>query len=117
MTGAISQDWERCQFPFVLDEKSHGCSGRSGRKAVEKGVKVSLSRRSVEVRASRAVGLRWQAALFGSFGIDRLDELGSAAGRGSAGPGEDSGNHRRIFDSGDDLKALCSAFSAIQAHY
>src|SRR5215831_17593591 len=22
MTGAISQDWESCQFPFVLDEKS-----------------------------------------------------------------------------------------------
>jgi hypothetical protein len=21
MTGAISQDWESCQFPFVLDEK------------------------------------------------------------------------------------------------
>jgi len=60
MAGAISQDWERCQFPFVLDEKNHGCSGRSGRKAVEKGMKGSLLRRSVEVRASRAVGLRWQ---------------------------------------------------------
>src|ERR687892_2238050 len=22
MTGAISRDWESCQFPFVLDEKS-----------------------------------------------------------------------------------------------
>ena len=45
MAGAISQDWERCQFPFVLDEKTHGCSGRSGRKAVEKGMKGSLLRR------------------------------------------------------------------------
>jgi hypothetical protein len=22
MTGAISRDWESCQFPFVLDEKA-----------------------------------------------------------------------------------------------
>ena len=40
MTGAISQDWESCQFPFVLDEKPTfvpgGSAGEgSGRKRVE----------------------------------------------------------------------------------
>src|SRR5262245_8658639 len=42
MTGAISQDWESCQFPFVLDAKSHGCSGRSGRTAAGRGAKGPL---------------------------------------------------------------------------
>src|SRR5215813_11360451 len=27
MTGAISQDWESCQFPFVLDEKATVVAG------------------------------------------------------------------------------------------
>jgi len=60
MTGAISQDWESCQFPFVLDEKSAivpiGSAGE--RPEARTG---SLWRRSVELRVSRAVGLRWQA--------------------------------------------------------
>jgi|SRR5262245_39146023 len=34
----------------------------------------------------RGLALASGFALFRSFGIDRLDELGSAAGRGSAGP-------------------------------
>src|SRR5215470_14854125 len=60
MTGALSQDWESCQFPFVLDEKSAivpiGSAGE--RPEARTG---SLWRRSVELRVSRAVGLRWQA--------------------------------------------------------
>jgi len=60
MTGAISHDWESCQFPFVLDEKSAivpiGSAGE--RPEARTG---SLWRRSVELRVSRAVGLRWQA--------------------------------------------------------
>ena len=43
MTGAISRDWESCQFPFVLDEKAtvvpvrliHGFSRYSGVKAIK----------------------------------------------------------------------------------
>src|SRR5215831_5192664 len=60
MTGAISQDWESCQFPFVLDEKSANVPiGSAGeRREARTG---SLWRRSVELRVSRAVGLRWQA--------------------------------------------------------
>jgi hypothetical protein len=50
MAGAIAQDWESYQFPFVLDEKATVVA--SGRKAVEKGVKGPLSRRSVELRAA-----------------------------------------------------------------
>src|SRR5262245_52206297 len=37
MTGAISRDWESCQFPFVLDEKATvvagGAVGKRSRKA------------------------------------------------------------------------------------
>jgi hypothetical protein len=36
MTGAISRDWESCQFPFVLDEKATvvagGAVGKRSRK-------------------------------------------------------------------------------------
>src|SRR5215472_19321151 len=60
MTGAIARDRERCQFPSVLDEKSAivpiGSAGE--RPEARTG---SLWRRSVELRVSRAVGLRWQA--------------------------------------------------------
>src|SRR5215813_5522276 len=87
MTGAISQDWESCQFPFVLDEKSAivpiGSAGE--RPEARTG---SLWRRSVELRVSRAVGLRWQRfSAVTLFGIDRLDEPGHAAGRGMIDPG------------------------------
>src|SRR5262245_32331318 len=81
--------------------KSHGCSGRSGRKAVEKGVKGSLSCRSVEVRASRAVGLRWQAVLLCSDRLDLIDSTSWGARRGAgwqAQMAEDLDDHRRIFD-------------------
>ena len=67
MAGAIAQDRESCQFPFVLvlDEKPTVVPvGSAGERAGDKR-KVSLWRRSVEVRASGAVGLRWQA-VFGS---------------------------------------------------
>jgi hypothetical protein len=60
MAGAIAQDRQRCQFPFVVDEKPTfvpGGSAGSGREARERFVRS----RSLEVRASGAVGLRWQA--------------------------------------------------------
>jgi hypothetical protein len=62
MAGVISQDRERCQFLFhflknpLLYRAARAESGREARTG-------SLWRRSVELRVSRAVGLRWQAVL------------------------------------------------------
>src|SRR5215510_5289989 len=70
-------------IPFLLDEKSTVVTGPLGRRAVGRQAKGFLWRRSVELRASGAVGLRWQAA-FGSsdrLGIDRFDAPAHAAGR------------------------------------
>ena len=50
--------------------KNPGCTGRLGRRAVGRHPKGSIWRRSDELRASGAVGLRWQAS-FGSS--DRLE--------------------------------------------
>ena len=69
MTGAISQDRERCQFLFCLMKNPplyRSARPESGREARER----FLWRRSLELRASGAVGLRWQA-VFGSS--DRLE--------------------------------------------
>jgi hypothetical protein len=70
MTGAISQDRQSCQFLFLLDEKPTvvpvGAAGE-GSKCARTG---SLWSRSLELRASGSVGLRWQA-VFGSS--DRLE--------------------------------------------
>jgi hypothetical protein len=57
-------------IPVLLDEKSTVVPGPLGRRAVGRQAKGFLWRRSVELRASDAVGLRWQAA-FGSS--DRLE--------------------------------------------
>src|SRR5262245_61748146 len=65
----ISHDRQSCQFLFCL-MKIHCCTGPLGRRAVGRQAKGFLWRRSVELRASGAVGLRWQAA-FGSS--DRLE--------------------------------------------
>ena len=87
MTGAISQDWESCQFPFVLDEKSTVVPVRlageqsGGKRKVSYGEAQSNSDRAAP---SACVGRRFSAVTL--FGIDRLDEPGHAAGRGSTGP-------------------------------
>jgi hypothetical protein len=60
MTGATSQDRERCQFLFWL-MKNPMFAGRLGRRAVGRRAKGSLGRRSVELRASGAISLHWQA--------------------------------------------------------
>jgi hypothetical protein len=85
MAGAISMDkilWIRflndlfygrsyiaapaeLSIPFLLDEKSTVVPVCLARRAVGRQAKGFLWRRSVELRASGAVGLRWQAA-FGS---------------------------------------------------
>jgi hypothetical protein len=87
MAGAIAQDRESCQFPFVLDEKPTLLPVGSTRKR-------SVSAREVPDRTahsnseragpSACVGKRVSAIRLTR--IDRLDELGRAAGRGSAGP-------------------------------
>src|SRR5262245_25773203 len=86
LCGAISQDWESCQFPFVLvlDEKATVVAGGAVGKRSRKFFIAPLGRSQSEPR--RRLALASGFALFRSFGIDRLDELGSAAGRGLAGP-------------------------------
>src|SRR5262245_36626886 len=61
VAGAISQPRQSCQFLFCL-MKIHCCTGPLGRRADGRQAKGFLWRRSVELRASGAVGLRWQAA-------------------------------------------------------
>jgi hypothetical protein len=88
MTGATSQDRQSCQFLFLLDEKTHCCSGRCGRRGVEMRadwfVMEPLARTQSERlrRLALASGIR----LLRSFGINRLDASGSVAGRGIVGP-------------------------------
>ena len=52
-------------IPFLLAEKPTVVLVGSAGEAVGRGAKGSLGRRSLELRASGAVGLRWQA-VFGS---------------------------------------------------
>src|SRR5215472_5987484 len=64
MTGAISQDRQRCQFPFVLDEKPTVVperSAESGQEARERFFMEQLAR----TQSAWRVGLRGQA-IFGS---------------------------------------------------
>src|SRR5262249_32906999 len=87
--GAIAQDRERCQFPFVLDEKkTHCCTGRLAQRAIGRRAKGSLWRRSFELRASGAtrLALGRRFGLVRLSGIDRLDEPADGAVRGSISP-------------------------------
>jgi hypothetical protein len=59
MAGAIAQDG-RDVNSFLLDEKLAVVPHRLGGRAVWRRVKGSLWRRSFELRASGAVGSRWQ---------------------------------------------------------
>jgi hypothetical protein len=81
---------------FFCLMKTHSCTGPLGRRAVGRQAKGFLWRRSVELRARGAVGLRWQAA-FGSS--DRLEWIDSTRRRTRRGAGwqaqmtEDFDNH------------------------
>ena len=58
MTGAISQDWESCQFPFVLDEKSTVVPvawPESSREASERFLMETLGRTQSERRRRLAL--------------------------------------------------------------
>ena len=86
-TGAISQDRERCQFLFCLMKNPllyQAARPESGREVRERSLMAPLARTQSERR--RRLALASGFRLLRSFGIDRLDEPGSAAGRGSAGP-------------------------------
>ena len=65
MAGAIAQDRESCQFPFVLDEKPTVVSVGSAGERSGGARKVPYGAARSNFRASGAVGLRWQA-VFGS---------------------------------------------------
>ena len=64
MTGAISQDRERCQFLFCLIKNPllyQAARPESGREVRERSLMAPLAR----TQSERAVVLRWQA-VFGS---------------------------------------------------
>src|SRR5262249_40933883 len=82
MTGAISRDWESCQFPFVLDEKATVVAGGAVGKRRERHERffiAPLGRSQSEPR--RRLALASGFALFRLSGINRIDAPGSAAGR------------------------------------
>src|SRR5215813_9899684 len=64
MTSPYRSPGRVVNFLFCLMQ-IHCCTGPLGRRAVGRQVKGFLWKRSVELRASGAVGLRWQAA----FGV------------------------------------------------
>src|SRR6266850_2222992 len=97
MTGAITQDRESCQFPFLLvwsivflvDENPNVASAGLG--GVVVGGARSVPDRAARSNSERAapsacVGKRFSALRLS--GINRLPAPGRAAGRGSAGPDE-----------------------------
>ena len=74
MTGAISQDWESCQFPFVLDEKSTVVpvgGPESSREAIERVLMETLGRTQSERRRWLALASWFSGLVFGSS--DRLE--------------------------------------------
>ena len=101
MTGAIAQDRESCQFLFCF-LKTHRCTGRLGRGAIGRCAKGSLSRRSLKLRASGAVGLRWQAVFGSSDCLESIDSTRRRTRRGAgwqAQMAEDLDDYRLIFDA------------------
>jgi hypothetical protein len=60
----------RVSIAFPLDEKRDVVPGGSGGERLGGALKDSLGRRSLELRASSAVGSRWQAVFSSS---DRLE--------------------------------------------
>src|SRR5262245_55020821 len=77
MTGAISQDWESCQFPFVLDGKptvvaggaaSAGCTRlRSERRTVNKPDVMTYPHQSTQRLPSLPATKRW--GRWGAVGV------------------------------------------------
>src|SRR5262245_51838617 len=74
MVGAISQDRESCQFPFLLDENPllyRSAWLESSREASERFLKETLGRTQSERR--RRLALAGGFRVLRLFGIERLD--------------------------------------------
>ena len=101
MTGAISQDRDRCQFLFCLMKNPllyRSARPESGREARERFLMAPLARTQSERR--RRLALASGFRLLRSSGIDRLDAPGTRRGAGrQAQMAEDFDDHRRIFDA------------------
>src|SRR5215475_12366030 len=104
MAGPIAQDRESCQFPFLVDEKPTFCAGRLGRRAVGRCAKDFLWRRSLEFRASGAVGLRWQVVFGCQIVWNRSTRRAGA--RGGARIGRPRGLRILIITGGSSMPAL-----------
>ena len=86
-------------IPVLLDEKP---TVSVARPAIGRRAKGSLWRRSLELRASGAVGLRWQAVSAPQIVWNRSTRRAGARGDGAgwqAQMAEDLDDHRRIFDA------------------
>src|SRR5947208_16683568 len=84
MAGGISQDRERCQFPFLVDENPLLCRAarpESGREVRERFLVASLAR----IQGERRVGLRWQAVFGCSAYLDRSTRPAGAQGGARVG--------------------------------
>ena len=93
MTGAISQDRERCQFLFCLmflfcliknPLLYQAARPESGREVRERSFMAPLARTQSERRRRLALASGFRRVR--SFGIDRIAAPAHAAGRGSVGP-------------------------------
>src|SRR5215510_1226843 len=115
VAGAISQPRQSCQFLFCL-MKIHYCTGPLGRRAVGRQTKGFLWRRSVELRASGAVGLRWQAAfapqIVWNRSTRRAGARGGAAGREQSQERQqrDRGKKQNAKTSYDNAGPICNAW-------
>src|SRR5262245_55256887 len=111
MAGAIAQDRESCQFPFVLDEKPTVVSVGSASERSGGGRKVSYGdTRSHSERAAPAacVGRRLSAPqIVWNRSTRRAGARGGAVGP-QAQMTEDFDNHRRIIDGGDNLQGTAA---------
>src|SRR6516164_8416189 len=62
MAGAIAEDRESCQFPFLLDEKPTVVPLRLDRRAVGRSARGTLWRRHRKSRKRQVAALFWSSA-------------------------------------------------------
>jgi hypothetical protein len=86
MAGAIAQDRESCQFPFVVDEKPAFVPGGLGGAAVGGARSVPYgAARSHSERAAPSARVGERVSALRLSGINRIAAPAHAAGRGSVG--------------------------------
>src|SRR5262245_28763573 len=98
MAGAISQDRQRCQFPFLLDEKPTFVPLRLGRRAVGRCAKGAARSNSERAASSACVGRRFCFVHIVWNRSTRRAGAGHGAGR-QAQMAEEFDNHRWIFNA------------------